>query len=127
VFEGNASYYYHADGLGSVTELTKSRGSVANTYFYGSFGDDSPASSETVANPFHFTARERDSETKLYYYHARYYDPLFGRFLSEDPIRSKAGNEFYLHVKNRPTVSRDALGLVAFLSGACYTSICKLN
>jgi RHS repeat-associated protein len=111
VHEGTASYYYRADGLGSVTELTKSGGSVANTYYYGSFGDDSPASSETVANPFHFTARERDSETKLYYYRARYYDPLFGRFLSEDPVRFETGNNFYRYVFNDPIDLVDSEGL----------------
>jgi RHS repeat-associated protein len=31
--------------------------------------------------------RESDSETGLYYYRARYYDPGTGRFLSEDLVR----------------------------------------
>jgi len=113
VFEGNASYYYHADGLGSVTELTKKNASTVNTYFYDTFGDDSPASSETVANPFHYTARERDSETKLYYYRARYYDPLFGRFLSEDPTRFRGGCNFYPYVSNDPLNLTDPFGLSA--------------
>jgi RHS repeat-associated protein len=95
---------------GSVTELTKSRGSAVNTYYYGSFGDDSPASSETVSNPFHFTARERDSETKLYYYRARYYDPLFGRFLSEDPLGMKDEDSTYVYVDNDPALFRDPGG-----------------
>jgi len=115
VFESNASYYYHADGLGSVTELTKKNASTVNTYFYDTFGDDSPASSETVANPFHYTARERDSETKLYYYRARYYDPLFGRFLSEDPLRFQGGMNLYAYARNRPTSLVDPTGRVA-----CY-------
>jgi RHS repeat-associated protein len=38
------------------------------------------------------TAREFDSETSLYYYRARYYDPGTGRFLSEDPTRFRAGS-----------------------------------
>jgi len=33
VYEGRASYYYHADGLGSIVALTKSNGSAVNTYF----------------------------------------------------------------------------------------------
>jgi len=111
VFEDNASYYYHADGLGSVTELTKKNASTVNTYFYDTFGDDSPASSETVANPFHYTARERDSETKLYFYRARYYDPTIGRFLSEDPVRFNGDTDFYLYAGNDPTVLVDPWGL----------------
>jgi YD repeat-containing protein len=55
VREGSASYYYHADGLGSIVALTKSTGAAANTYFeYNTFGAD-PDASETVANPFRFT------------------------------------------------------------------------
>jgi RHS repeat-associated protein len=32
------------------------------------------------------TGREWDKETGLYYYRARYYDPMEGRFISKDPI-----------------------------------------
>src|SRR5579863_2962864 len=74
-FHGNDGW---ADGLGSIVALTSSRGSAVNTYFeYNTFGAD-PDASETVANPFRFTGREWDSATSLYYYRARYYDPLFG-------------------------------------------------
>lgn len=44
------------------------------------------ASSGSLTNPFQYTGREFDTETGLYYYRARYYDPSTGRFLSEDPI-----------------------------------------
>jgi hypothetical protein len=35
-----ATSYYHADGLGSVTSLSNSAGSIANTYTYDSFGNN---------------------------------------------------------------------------------------
>ncbi len=39
VYEGHGSYYYSADGLGSIVALTKSNGSAVNTYFgYNTFG-----------------------------------------------------------------------------------------
>jgi len=111
VYEGNKSYYYHADGLGSVVALTKSTGTAANTYFgYNTFGG-MPAPSETVANPFRFTGREWDSETSLYYYRARYYDSLFGRFLSEDPLNLSEGMNFYEYVNNNPVLFNDPFGL----------------
>jgi RHS repeat-associated protein len=110
---GNTGYYYSADGLGSVVALTKSNGSAVNTYFgYNTFGWVN--ATDTVANPFRFTGREWDSETGLYYYRARYYDPLWGRFLSEDPIRTRSGPNFYTYVHNRPTVMRDPTGQVAW-------------
>jgi YD repeat-containing protein len=36
---GRGTYYYHADGLGSITELTKSNGSAVDSYTYAAFGD----------------------------------------------------------------------------------------
>src|SRR5437762_11013990 len=50
-------------------------------------------SGATSANAQQFTGRENDG-TGLYFYRARYYDPTFGRFLSEDPIRFQAGANF---------------------------------
>jgi RHS repeat-associated protein len=54
--------------------------------------------------------REFDTETNLYYYRARYYDPTPGRFASEDPIRFWAGNDFYRYVSNRPVYFGDPQG-----------------
>lgn len=58
-----------------------------------------------------YTASEFDSESGLYYYRARYYDPSSGRFLSEDPIQFGAGPNFYLYVGNNPINRFDPLGL----------------
>jgi uncharacterized protein RhaS with RHS repeats len=48
--------------------------------------------------------------TGLYYYRARYYDPLAGRFLSEDPIRFSGGVDFYPYVKGDPITLSDPFG-----------------
>jgi YD repeat-containing protein len=85
MLRSGATSYYHADGLGSVTSLSSAAGSIANTYTYDSFGNLT-ASTGSLVNPFRYTARESDTETSLYYYRARYYDPTAGRFLGEDPI-----------------------------------------
>jgi RHS repeat-associated protein len=73
------------------------------------------ASTSGVSNRFTFTARERDPETKLYYYRARYYDPLFGRFLSEDEMALGDGSNAYPYVANRPTILSDPLGMYKIL------------
>ena len=39
VEQGGNIYYYHKDGLGSITELTNAAGSVVKTYRYNSFGE----------------------------------------------------------------------------------------
>jgi RHS repeat-associated protein len=105
------TYFYHADGLGSITSLTDSTGNVAASYVYDSFGKLT-ASTGSITNPFQYTAREFDSETGLYYYRARNYDPNAGRFLSEDPIRMVGGLDFYSYVKNNPVASNDPTGLI---------------
>jgi RHS repeat-associated protein len=57
-----------------------------------------------------YTGRERDSETGLYYYRARWYDPQQGRFISEDPIGLRGGIHLYAYVMNDPVSSIDPEG-----------------
>ncbi len=102
--------YYEVDGLGSVTSLSNSAGSVANTYTYDSFGMLT-TSSGTLTNPFRYTAREFDPETGIYEYRARYYDQSVGRFISEDPIGLTAGMNKYEYVNNSASNAVDPLGL----------------
>jgi RHS repeat-associated protein len=104
------SYCFQADGLGSVTSLTDPTGSVAATYTYDSFGFLTN-STGSATNWFRYTARQFDSDTALYYYRARYYDPTTGRFLSEDPARFSAGVDFYTYVGNSPPNFSDPSGL----------------
>ena len=106
MLRSSATSYFHADGLGSVTSLSNAAGSIANTYTYDSFGKLT-ASTGSLVNPFQYTARESDSETGLYYYRARYYDPNAGRFLSEDPIEFVGGINLYRYAVNNPTNLED--------------------
>lgn len=106
--------YYESDGLGSVSSLTNSSGTIAGTYTYDSFGNLS-ASTGTLINPLRYTAREFDSDAGLYYYRARYYDPTAGRFLSEDPIGLDAGINFYAYVDNSPPSYVDPSGLQHYM------------
>lgn len=101
--------FYEADGLGSITSLSNSTGTVAATYTYDSFGNLA-ASSGAITNPFRYTSREFDVETASYNYRARYYDPSDGRFLSEDPIRFRAGANFYDYVGNSALNAIDPSG-----------------
>ena len=68
-------------------------------------------SSGSISSPFRYTAREFDSETSLYFYRARYFDPARNRFLSEDPIGFSAGVNFYRYVGNNPVALVDPMGL----------------
>jgi RHS repeat-associated protein len=85
--------YFHADGLGSLVKTTSAAGAVLTTRRYDAFGTYELG----AANGYGFTGREWDSESGLYYYRARYYDPKIGRFISEDPIRFSGGINFYAY------------------------------
>jgi len=102
--------YYEQDGVGSVTSLSGTTGTLANTYTLDSFGRLT-GSTGNLANPFGFTGRDLDPETGLNYYRARYYDPNLGRFISPDPIGFGAGVNFYRYVENNPVLLTDPFGL----------------
>jgi RHS repeat-associated protein len=70
-----------------------------------------PASPDSLVNPLRYAARESDTETDLYYYRARYYDPSTGRFVSEDPIAFDGGENFYAYTRNSPIGFKDSFGL----------------
>lgn len=72
--KGGASFFYHADGLGSITELTDVNGSVVKFYSYSSFGKIESETNPTFFQPYTFTGREFDPETGLYHYRHRQYD-----------------------------------------------------
>ncbi len=108
--QGGATSYYHPDGLGSITSLSNAAGALAQAYTFDSFGK-LVTSSGSLTNPFQYTAREFDSETNLYYYRARYYDPNAGRFISEDPTSFRADVNFYRYAFDSPVNFGDPLGL----------------
>lgn len=108
---GGSFSYYHADGLGSIVALTDKRQKVIESYDYDSFGNLKQDDKKTI-QPFTYTAREWDRETGLYYYRARYYDPMEGRFISRDPLGFKAGDvNLYGYTKNNPINLTDPSGL----------------
>ena len=109
MYRGGASYYYNADGLGSITSLTDASGQIAASYTYDSFGKLT-ASTGTITNPMRYTGREYDTATGLYYYRARYYDSSVGRFISEDAARFGGGTNFYEYAGNTPTIFVDPTG-----------------
>jgi RHS repeat-associated protein len=110
MLRSSATSYFHADGLGSITSLSNSAGTLANTYTYDSYGNLT-ASTGSLVNSFQYTGREFDSETGLYYYRARYYDSTAGRFVSNDPIGFYAGVNSYGYANNSPISLLDPLGL----------------
>ena len=114
------SYYYHKDGMNSITSLTDEDGNEAEKYVYNAFGKmtvyderDNKIEESQLGNPYSFTGREHDSETGLHYHRARYYDPNIARWISEEPLGIDGPN-LYWYALNNPVLQTDPYGLWAF-------------
>jgi RHS repeat-associated protein len=100
--------YSHTDGLGSPVAKTNTSGTVVSRTNYEPYGmtiNGVPAA-PTGEFAIGFTGHVSDAETGLTYMQQRYYDPLAGRFLSEDPVLTDAntGTSFnrYVYANNNP-------------------------
>ena len=83
---------------------------VTTQYSYEPYGNTT-ASGAASDNAVQYTGREND-QTGLYFYRARYYDPLRQRFVSEDPIGLAGGVNLYAYVNGNPISYTDPLGLM---------------
>jgi RHS repeat-associated protein len=70
-----------------------------------------------------FTWREYDSETTLYHYRARTYNPHTGRFLQRDPVDTDDQINLYTYVGNNPINRNDPSGKFAVLWAAVSVGI----
>jgi RHS repeat-associated protein len=59
---------------------------------------------------YRYTGRERDEETGLYSFGARYYAPWLGRWCSPDPLGLVDGPNTYVYARNNPLVYTDTPG-----------------
>ena len=108
---------YLTDLLGSTVALA-SGATIQTHYGYDPYGAAQAPIGAATTNPFGFTGRENDGgPAGLMYYRARYYNPAWGRFVSEDPIGIAGGVNLYGYVGGNPIDGRDPSGLQA--SAAC--------
>ncbi|RLF97134.1 hypothetical protein DRN58_09125, partial [Thermococci archaeon] len=93
--------YYHQDHLLSTRLLTDQNGNKIEEENYTAFGSDINGISEK----YKYTGKEKDI-TGLYYYGARYYDPVIGRFTTRDPKKGDLMNPQslnpYVYCVNNP-------------------------
>ena len=81
---GGEISYYHRDEQLSTALMTGEAGDVRNYYRYDAFGVLLEAG-EKAGNRIRYTGQQYDTVTEQYYLRARYYNPVLGRFMQEDP------------------------------------------
>ena len=114
--KGTEVSYYHKDHLNSSTVMTNASGTKVEETAYAPYGTMRAFTGTAVTN-YRYTGKEIDPETNLYYYGARYYDPMMGRFITADSIVSDIYDpqdlNRYAYCRNNPMIYVDPDGHAA--------------
>ncbi|SUI78365.1 Cell wall-associated polypeptide CWBP200 [Shewanella baltica] len=92
--------YQHTDMLGSVVAESDASGNIISRSHYEPFGKRLGGDKEGIG----YTGHLQDKDLGLTYMQARYYDPLIGRFYSNDPVGFRDLHSFnrYAYANNNP-------------------------
>jgi len=113
----NKTYYYTSDQINSTRIVTDSSGNVVYSAAFDPYGGMQKQWVNTYQPSLKFSGKERESQSELDYFGARYYDHLNYRFLSVDPVINKdeaLGNpqlwNLYSYCRNSPLTFFDPDG-----------------
>ena len=84
------TFFYHSDHLGSTSYITDDKANITQYDAYLPYGEllvDEHSSSEDL--PYKFNGKQFDEETGLYYYGARYMNPVTSLWYGVDPLTEK--------------------------------------
>jgi RHS repeat-associated protein len=130
-YQNGTTYFHHHDQLGSTRLVTSSNQSIQQCEGYYPFGElDINQCTPTAHNAFtdmRFTGKERDAESNLDYFGARYDSSTLGRFVTPDgPLVYQNRNDpqtldLYSYVGNNPLAKLDPSGhLTIIVPGTDY-------
>jgi RHS repeat-associated protein len=124
-FPSNAVSYYFSDHLKTASVITDAAGNIKEDEDYLPFGAEVKFV-DNDSNHYKFTGKERDAETGLDYFGARYYSNGLGRFMTADwsakpeavsysDLDDPQSLNLYSYVRNVPTskVDLDSTGMIA--------------
>ncbi|HDX3115001.1 TPA: RHS repeat protein, partial [Escherichia coli] len=105
-------HLYHCDHRGLPLALISKEGATEWCAEYDEWGnllnEENPHQLQQLIR---LPGQQYDEESGLYYNRHRYYDPLQGRYITQDPIGLKGGWNFYQYPLN-PVINVDPQGLV---------------
>ncbi|HEX3028224.1 MAG TPA: SpvB/TcaC N-terminal domain-containing protein [Clostridia bacterium] len=108
---GPETQFHLGDHLGSSNVVTDKEGGWINREEYTPYGETSFGGFSKKC--YRYNGKERDNESGLYYYGARYYAPFAARWLNCDPLGMVDGLNLYSYVRNNPMVFNDPTGMAA--------------
>jgi RHS repeat-associated protein len=113
-FAADKVYFYHTDPAGTPIAMSNSTGAIAWKATYKPFGEEHSINPATIENNERFVGKEKDKETGLQYFGARYMKDKIGRFLSPDPVGpvdEKTNKTNYAMLTNPQRLNRYAYAL----------------
>ena len=124
------TFFYHSDHLGSTSYITDDKANITQYDAYLPYGEllvDEHSSSEDL--PYKFNGKQFDEETGLYYYGARYMnpmasvwygvDPKFEKYINLSPYCISSSNPiFFIDKDGRDLVSAAMEGVTTFVMSA---------
>jgi len=105
-------FWYHPDYLGNVDLVTERDGKTYEFFTYNPWGEEMHqynANTFGFASPYRFNSKEKDEESGLHYYGARYYQSKLSVWMSVDPLAHKT-LEPYVFTGNNPIMLVDPDG-----------------
>ncbi|EEV8840486.1 RHS repeat protein [Escherichia coli] len=104
-------HFYHCDHRGLPLALISEDGNTAWSAEYDEWGNQlNEENPHHLHQPYRLPGQQYDKESGLYYNRNRYYDPLQGRYITQDPIGLEGGWSLYAYPLN-PVNDIDPLGL----------------
>ena len=104
-------HFYHCDHRGLPLALISEDGNTVWSAEYDEWGNQlNEENPYYLHQPYRLPGQQYDKESGLYYNRNRYYDPLQGRYITQDPIGLEGGWSLYAYPLN-PVNGIDPLGL----------------